>query len=249
MAYKNDRIFILGFGEHKGESISSVPLHHWEGYWYLKDSNFKQFLNDYDQEQINHVVNAFHEFPVLIRCCGKYGECNEVSVNLAIPWEKRKKHEKQGGPEYRQQFELGSNPFFCTSCYEEFAHRYSDGSRGLGVEQFPISFEIFTDKDNHKDWNLGRGQLHDLFRRIAYQLIEKEIFDVIDVSNLDRNQRILFDKKNAKFVVDKLLNSDDVIGFGSNSRLDYKESTIYTLSQRSSFAKKRKKKPALDPNF
>ncbi len=245
--YRTDTVYILGFGKYKDKSLSQIPLQNWNAYWYLKEGNYREFLAANDVEKIDHVVKAFQEFPVLIKCCGKYGDCKENAAKLAIPWEKRISDYHKADKGRRVQFELGSNPFFCAPCYEDFAHQHSDGSRGLGVRSFPISFEIFTDKNGHADWNLNRSQIHGLFRRIAFQLNGRDIHDVIDVTKIDPEQRPVFNRENAKNVVNKLMSVDDLFGFEPSTISEYNTSIIYTNSQKAKFF--RKKKEPIDPGL
>lgn len=209
MAYRPDLILLVNFdddynrGRVSTPSVDQIPLIDFGGLSYISSLTDFEAISDYDRDQMSHVVHAYGDFPVHVKCTHKGGECGEEAETIVLPWERVRKHEKQGGPAWRKQIYIEENPFYCRDCAEEVSHEYGRGTRGKGTESLPISFSILDRP--RRDWNLDRTQLHMRLKKLAYQLRFQETGDLIDTGDMYESSRMYFNREEAKEVVNKLL--------------------------------------------
>ncbi len=204
--YKPNLVLLVDFGKYcKGRkkplSVDQIPLAHFKGLSYL---GFLQGINisKFHREQIGNVIQAYEDFPVKIKCTGKGGSCSKTAKKIVLPWEYISKHEKQRGPEWRKQFFIPENPFYCPECSEEFTECYkADSLWGKGTMEFPISFRILKWKG--EDWNLDRKRLHRELQKVAYEILFQGL--EIDTSKMKDVKRISFTYEQAKEIVNQLL--------------------------------------------
>ncbi len=238
MEYRSDLILLLNFGEYNegrinSPSVDQIPLVDFHGLSYLKnflrDENKFRNLSDYDSEQMRHVIKAFTNFPVEIRCTGKRGDCKEVAEAITIPYEEVHKHDEQSGPEMRKQLEVPRSSFYCPECSEEFTYNHKGGSEGKGTVNFPISFGILEKKElGH---NLDRAELHKELKKIAYRILFQGL--EIDISGIEEPTRMYISREQAKEIVNRLLKVPEQKELFEDNGIGYTTRPVFIIKRTS----------------
>ncbi|MCX6818134.1 MAG: hypothetical protein NTU57_04730 [Candidatus Aenigmarchaeota archaeon] len=212
--YRDNTIIMVNLGkyfhgeQYKGEhvSVDQLPLFNFNGFSMLSWLGENGGVSESDRNHMKDVIGAYGEFPVRIKCAGKKGKCAETSTHLVLPYQYVHKHEKQSGPEFREQFDIPQRPFYCPKCAEEFSYVYSAGNMQKGAVSLPINFTIFKKRGDGWDFtycNLDRNELHGRLKRIANAILTQGLD--IDPDRMDPNSRMRIGRSEARDIVKKLI--------------------------------------------
>jgi hypothetical protein len=229
MEYKPGTILVVDFGDHVGKSIAQLPLVDYkDGYRFIANLSKSPKMKDgisYDpkfQTYISEVVYAFREFPIKIKCEGAHGwDCKRIAGNLVMTYDRIANHpEKIGkdnhGPKWIKQLNMNDSYFCCENCGQVRKKDKTNcrETEESGTVELPISFRLpyFLIGEDRVNYNIDRKELHHKLRKLAYQLKDKGIDDVIDPRNILRpnddngeEPRIIFTKEIAQEITSKLL--------------------------------------------
>jgi len=174
------------------------------------------------QTYLSEVVYAFREFPIKIKCEGAHGwDCKKIAKNLVMTYDRVANHpEKIGednhGPKWIKQLNANDSYFCCENCGQARKKDKTNcrETEESGTVELPISFRLphFLIGEDRVNYNINRRELHQKWRKLAYQLKDKGIDDVIDPREVlrpkDANEtelHIIFTKEIAQEIANKLL--------------------------------------------